>query len=293
MAGRIPTKEEIAAAIGDYLTKNPTINCKTQTAEDIEAGIFRLVDANGKEATVGPGWKCDVSAVREELGEILMATREAIESPKLPVSPSKGMNVPAKAQNGSNGAMTKPGMPVRDVQVAELTFDDIKTYICPTANDQEIMIFLKLCQARNLNPFLRESYLIKYDQTKPAQMVVGKDKFCKTAEEHPQFDGFRAGIIVGKGDEILEREGTFFRKGEELLGGWAEVSRKDRKIPFKQTVSLSEFNKGMANWKTMPATMIRKCALVQALRECFASDLAGCYDRSEMGLDPENEISEA
>jgi phage recombination protein Bet len=124
-------------------------------------------------------------------------------------------------------------------------------------------------------------------------MVVGKDKFCKTAEEHPQFDGFRAGIIVGKGDEILEREGTFFRKGEELLGGWAEVSRKDRKIPFKQTVSLSEFNKGMANWKTMPATMIRKCALVQALRECFASDLAGCYDRSEMGLDPENEISEA
>jgi phage recombination protein Bet len=146
------------------------------------------------------------------------------------------------------------------------------------------MIFLKLCQARNLNPFLKEAYLIKYDSGKPAQMVVGKDKFTKTAEEHPQFDGFKAGIIVGVGDEIQEREGTFYRKGkgEELLGGWAEIYRKDRKMPFKQTVSLQEFDKGMANWKSMPGTMIRKCALVQALRECFATDLAGCYDSAEI-----------
>ena len=97
-------------------------------------------------------------------------------------------------------------------------------------------------------------------------------------------DGFKAGIIVAVEDGIVEREGTFYRKGkgEELLGGWAEIYRKDRKMPFKQTVSLQEFDKGIANWKTMPGTMIRKVALVQALRECFATDLAGCYDSAEM-----------
>lgn len=60
------------------------------------------------------------------------------------------------------------------------------------------------------------------------------------------------------------------------------IETKDRKMPFKQTVSLQEFDKGMANWKTMPGTMIRKVALVQALRECFAIDLAGCYDSAEI-----------
>ena len=35
----------------------------------------------------------------------------------------------------------------------------------------------------------------------------------------------------------------------------------------------------------MPATMIRKVALVQALREAFPSELSGMYDQSEMGVD--------
>lgn len=285
MAGRILTPDELKAACQTYAKSHGLEMSQGENGSiALMPGDIVISLKDGKMQCGDP----DIAlSIMECLPEV---TRGAnLAEPR----PAKTNNMPMPARNGSNGAMMRSGMQVRDIQVAELTFDDIKTYICPTANDQEIMIFLKLCQARNLNPFLRESYLIKYDQTKPAQMVVGKDKFCKTAEEHPQFDGFRAGIIVGKGDEILEREGTFFRKGEELLGGWAEVSRKDRKIPFKQTVSLSEFNKGMANWKTMPATMIRKCALVQALRECFASDLAGCYDRSEMGLDPENEISEA
>lgn len=218
-----------------------------------------------------------------------------------------GQEPPVKAKNGTKNG-NKAIMPtngqksslsqikpvsgaVRDIQVADLTFEDIKTYICPTANDQEVMIFLKLCQARNLNPFLKEAYLVKYDQTKPAQMVVGKDHFTKKAEEHPQFDGYRAGIIVEDEDGYHELEGTFMGSKCKLVGGWAEVSRKDRKIPFKQTVMLKEFDKGMANWKTMPGTMIRKCALVQSLRECFPSELAGCYDNSEIGIvDSEKEI---
>ena len=114
MAGRIPTKEEIAAAIRDYLAKNPTINCKTQTAEDIDAGIFHLVDANSKEATVGPGWKCDVPAVREELSEILMAQRESIGLPevargaKMAEPHQEQVHNPEPTPKSAVGPVTKP-----------------------------------------------------------------------------------------------------------------------------------------------------------------------------------------
>lgn len=228
--------------------------------------------------------ECNDPATKEALAEIIM------EMPIEPRSQESKAIVPNQAKTSNVGQMRPVSRAVRDVQVADLTFDDIKTYICPAANDQEVMIFLKLCQARNLNPFLKECHLIKYDQTKPAQMVVGKDHFTKKAEEHPQFDGYRAGIIVEDETGYHELEGTFMGSKCKLVGGWAEVCRKDRKIPFKQTVMLREFDKGMANWKTMPGTMIRKCALVQALRECFAADLAGCYDSSEIGLDPEREV---
>ena len=43
----------------------------------------------------------------------------------------------------------------------------------------------------------------------------------------------------------------------------------------------------------MPCVMIRKCAMVTALREAFPEDLQGLYDASEMGIDtklPEKEI---
>ena len=37
----------------------------------------------------------------------------------------------------------------------------------------------------------------------------------------------------------------------------------------------------MSNWASKPATMIRKVALVQALREAFPEDLQGMYSIEE------------
>jgi len=44
--------------------------------------------------------------------------------------------------------------------------------------DQEIQMFLELCKYQQLNPFLREAYLIKYGNA-PATMVTGKETFLK------------------------------------------------------------------------------------------------------------------
>jgi phage recombination protein Bet len=174
---------------------------------------------------------------------------------------------------------------------SDLSVHTIKKYINDKATDEEAYVFLQLCKARGLNPFLKEAYLIKYDHVSPATMVVGKDAFMKRAESHIEYDGFEAGIIVesGNSDDYVvvddNRVGTFLRDGETLLGGWAKVYRKDHTRPVEITVSMKEFNTGKSSWKKMPATMIRKVALVQALREAFPSELSGMYDQSEMGVE--------
>ena len=171
----------------------------------------------------------------------------------------------------------------------ELTIETIKRYINPRVTDQEAYVFLRICKARGLNPFVGEVHLIKYKEGEPASIVVGKDAFTKRAEEHPAFDGFEAGIIVrDKDGKIEHREGSAVYPDETLVGGWAKVQRKDRSIPFYNEVTLSEYTQYKKNgevqrfWREKPATMIRKVALVQSLREAFPSDLGGLYDQSEM-----------
>jgi len=167
-----------------------------------------------------------------------------------------------------------------------LSIADIKKSICPNATDQEAINFLQLCRYMGLNPFVRDAYLIKYGKDAEATMVVGKDAFTKRAEAHPQFSGMSAGVIIRNGDaEPVERKGSLSLDGEKIVGGWAHVYRNDHKIPTEITVKLEEFSTGRGPWQRMPGTMIRKVALVTALREAFPSTFSGMYDSAEMKID--------
>jgi len=170
----------------------------------------------------------------------------------------------------------------------------IRTYLVSgggNVSDQEIAMFLNLCKYQKLNPFLREAYLIKFG-TAPATMVTGKEVFTKRASKHPQFDGMEAGIIILKEDKTIEsRPGTLLLEGEKLVAGWAKVYRKDQRVPIENTASIKEYlrtkadGKPMSNWASMPATMIRKVALVQSLREAFPDEFQGLYSQEEMPVD--------
>lgn len=160
--------------------------------------------------------------------------------------------------------------------------------------DQEVMMFMALCKYQHLNPFLREVYLIKYGNS-PATIVTGKDTFTKRANKNPNYLGKQAGIIViNEEGEVINREGTFCLQNEEIVGGWAKIFIKDRE-PEYNTVSFNEYvgrkSDGTINnqWATKPATMIRKVAIVQALRECFPEDFGGMYSPEEMS-NANNEI---
>ncbi len=171
-----------------------------------------------------------------------------------------------------------------------VTVEDVKKYLCPTANDKEIHMFVQLCRSQNLNPWIREAYLIKYG-TGPATMVVGKDLFTKRAQANPKFKGFNAGIIVERKNEVLHVEGAFKLPTDKLLGGWAKVYLDGYQVPIEAVVSMEEYGKQQSSWKTIPATMIRKVALVQALREAFPEELGGLYDEAEIKIETPQQIS--
>ena len=177
-----------------------------------------------------------------------------------------------------------------------LTADTVKNYLTSgngAVTEQETLMFIELCKAQKLNPFIREAYLIKFGNS-PANIVVGKDVFVKRAYRNPTFEGMKAGIVtVDKEGNTHEREGSLKLPGETLIGGWCEVYTSDKKFPIKSVVSLEEYSKSQSTWKTMPCVMIRKCAMVTALREAFPEDLQGLYDASEMGVDtklPQKEV---
>ena len=167
----------------------------------------------------------------------------------------------------------------------KLSTSMIKAYLVSgngAVTDQEVMMFLTLCRYQHLNPFLREAYLIKYG-TSPATTVVGKDVLLKRAMRSEKFGGMSAGVIVlDKNGELKEREGTFVLKDEELVGGWAKVIIKGYNVPFYSSVSMNEYSTGKSNWATKPATMIRKVAVAQALREAFPEEMSALYDATEM-----------
>ncbi len=116
------------------------------------------------------------------------------------------------------------------------------------------------------------------------------------------FDGYEAGLVILADGRIQYREGSAVYEGEELLGGWAKVYRKDRTRPSFEEVTLGEYIQTKTDkngnvvpnsmWASKPGTMIRKVALTHALREAFPAALGGLYTEEEMDVDVEGSFRE-
>lgn len=172
-------------------------------------------------------------------------------------------------------------------QEVKLSYSIVRKYLTKgnaDVTDQELVQFISVCKFNKLNPFLNEAYLIKFKSARGdgnAQMIVSKEALFKRAEACEQYDGIEAGIIVLRGDNVVELVGCFRQAKDVLLGGWAKVYRKDRRVPTVSKVNLSEYDKGNSIWNEKKATMISKIAKVQALREAFPSQLGAMYAKEE------------
>ena len=169
-------------------------------------------------------------------------------------------------------------------EVVQFSAQDIKARLCPNIEDKELALVLGLCKAQRLNPFNKDVYIIKYGNS-PASIVTSKEVFTKRANANPDYEGFEAGVTyINANGEVRTREGSAVYKAanEHLVGGWCRVYVKGRR-PFYDEVTLEEYSTGKSGWAKMPATMIRKVALVHCLREAFPDDFQGLYAAEEMG----------
>lgn len=209
----------------------------------------------------------------------------------------------------SNEVATKQEQSVTfDVNGEDITLspNTVRNYLVDSKEPittQEIVMFINLCKYQHLNPFLKEAYIIKFKGS-PAQLITSKEAFMKRAENNEQYAGIKAGVIVVRNEEIVYSNGAFILPTDQLVGGWADVYRNDRKEPHHVEISFDEFKKERydykthqkelnSTWKSMPATMIRKTAIVNALREAFPEALGGMYTEDDKNPnEPSQEVKE-
>lgn len=151
--------------------------------------------------------------------------------------------------------MSETAVAIKESTVA-ITKDDVRKYICPEATDKELFMFLGICKSFGLNPMKREVHLIKYGNN-PASIVTGYEVYLKRAERTGKVNGW--GVTVS----------------EDGKSATVTIHRKDWAQPFTWTAYRQEFDKGQANWRTMPLFMLRKVAMAQAFRICFPDEMGG------------------
>lgn len=177
----------------------------------------------------------------------------------------------------------------RDGIEVELTPEKVVGLIATGGNEpnpRDVAIFMAKCQARGLNPLAGDCYMTTYKNRRTGKVntsvVVSKDYYMRTAYAQPTYKGFQAGIVVVNNGQVMYRPGSMLIDGEQLIGGWADVYDERLENPVHAEVARSEYDTEQSLWADKPATMCRKVALVQALREAYPGVYAGIYDSSEI-----------
>lgn len=144
----------------------------------------------------------------------------------------------------------------------------IKLTVAKGATDSELQLFLYRCKNMGLDPLKPgQVHFVKYGNN-PGTIIVGIDGFRSKAARTGRHIGTKRGLIRDDNGKCI--------------GAWCEVYRSDWSHPARDEVSLSEYNTGKAQWRSMPETMIKKVAEVSALRMAFPDDLGGMYSHEEM-----------
>lgn len=183
-------------------------------------------------------------------------------------------------------------VPFQGTDKLTLTAGMVVKFLCKptkrgfTCSAEHAVRFMMLCKARALNPWEGDAFLVGYDgQDGPEfNLITAHQAFLKRAEAHPEFEGMESGVMLMDGDNVItESPGDFIPPGFTLVGGWAKVYRKDRKIPCYRRANLATFNKGYSQWKSNPQGMICKVLEADALRSSFPNSLAGMFAEEEVG----------
>lgn len=173
----------------------------------------------------------------------------------------------------------------------KFTSQDIRERLCPNATDSELALCVELCNRQHLNPFAQEVFLVKYGSA-PASIITAYQVFNSRANRQPNYGGIDSGVVVLRDGEVVKKKGSAVYKviGEQLIGGWAEVTFTDGKKPAYVELALTDYSTGKSSWAKMPGVMIEKCAKAGAWRLAYPDELRGMYTGEEMDQKVERDM---
>ncbi len=166
--------------------------------------------------------------------------------------------------------------------------DLLKRTIAKDSSDDELALFVQVCNRTGLDPFARQIYAVMRKDKNAGRKVMSiqtsidgyrliaqrsRDYAGQIAKQWCGEDGVWVDVWLKKDHPAAARAGVY-RKGfaEPLVvvATWAEYAQT---YPDGNASGL---------WATKPALMLAKCAEALALRSAFPAELSGLYTQEEM-----------
>lgn len=148
------------------------------------------------------------------------------------------------------------------------------------ADQNELALFLHVCQRTGLDPFMKQIYLVKRFDTQSGEahgvIQVGIDGLRAIAERSGEYAGSDEPIFeyaAGDNKKPIKATVSVYR----LVGG--------ERVKFTASARWDEYYPGEKQgfmWRKMPHNMLGKCAEALALRKAFPQAMSGLYVHEEM-----------